>query len=347
MIFSKRVLANIEKCYAVLGLIVDGKPSLVYGGEGKGSLQVFSGDNFQNCQTIWDGGGGTMSIVPLKGKNGWFLASRGFYSMVEAQDSIIEIIRYKEGVYRHQKIAELPYLHRFDIVTAPDNTSYIVAASIARYKENKEDWSHPGQLFYAELPKNLCEHFTVDMIPLPGTYTMNHGYCKGVYKGLESAFISCKEGVFVVLPPVNRAFSWEIQKLMNQPVSDIAVIDIDGDGEDEIAAIMPFHGNQYKIFKLQNNEYCEIYSYPTEHDFYHVVVGAHIQGTPVFIGGGRKLAMQLFGITWNKHKKSFENFVIDEGIGPSNAAILNTEKHDYILSANRQISQAAVYICNK
>lgn len=345
MQFRKQRIDTIPKCYAAQGFMVDGLPHLAFAGEGDGSLQVYSGEHFEHKQTIWEGGGGTMSIVPLEGKQGWFLASRGFYSMVEAQDSTIEMVRFDGRAYTHEPIAKLPYLHRFGIVRAANGVAYVVAATIAQHKQSKEDWSHAGKLYYAALPNAYEASFELTLTELPGDYHMNHGFAIGRHNGREAALIGCREGLYAVVPPETLTAEWEISQMLDFPISDVAAADIDGDGMDELALISPFHGNRYAIYKREGNGYREQYHYAVEQDFYHAVVGATLGGERLFLGAARRMAMQLFAVRWNPVQKVYVPLVVDEGVGPSNLSVLHSEHGDIVLSANREIAEAAIYIC--
>ena len=343
MHFTKTILADIEKCYSATATLIKGEPFLFFAGEGNGSLQAFHGDGFNLRDQIWTGGGGTMSITPLKEDPPMLLASRGFYSMVEAQTSTIEIIRFSNNQFSHQTIASLPYLHRFDVLKASDGVQYILAATIASYKENKEDWSHPGHLYWAKLPDDLNAPFEVAMTMLPGDFYMNHGFCKTQLNGEDIAFTASLEGVFSVLPPGESGEEWTVSKILDEPVSDIAVCDIDMDGEPEIAAILPFHGNSFRVYKKKNGEYAQIYSQPDENDFYHTVISGTVNGKPVFVGGARQLEATLFLLSWDKFSRALISQELDRGCGPSNAFLFNTSRKDILLCANRQIAQAAIY----
>ncbi|MBQ1377536.1 MAG: hypothetical protein IIY77_06165, partial [Lachnospiraceae bacterium] len=81
--FNKITLDKMDNCYAVLGLPTEDGPVLLFGAEGEGLLISYSGPGFSVRETVWEGGGGTMSIVPVPGKDGWALASRGFYTMAD------------------------------------------------------------------------------------------------------------------------------------------------------------------------------------------------------------------------------------------------------------------------
>lgn len=343
MKFEKKVLCEIEKCYAVLGREIGGEPYLLFAGEGNGSVRAFHGPDFSRCDLIWEGGGGTMSIVPLERREGYFMISRGFYTMVNSAESTIEIVRLQNGAFTHEPVASLPYLHRFGVLRAQDGSDYLIACSIADHKADLEDWSHPGHVYAAKLPENLDSSFTLELTRLPGDYTMNHGFCTAMREGCQAAFIGAREGVFAFTPPCCGNADWKVEQLVDFPVSDVAVSDLDGDGEDELALILPFHGNQYKIFKKSPDGYSEVFSYPVEQDFYHTVISATLAGEKVFVGGARRGPMHLFIVRYDHAAGKYFAELVEEDAGPSNAFVLNLPGQDLLLSANREHAQAAVY----
>lgn len=339
--FEKVSLGNIEKCYAVLGTVISGKPFLFYGGEGTGSLRAFSGENYSHCDLIWEGGGGTMSIVPLS--DGCILASRGFTSMVDSAGSTIDFIKYTGDGFEHTPLCTLDYLHRFDTLLAPDGTRYIFAAALHSGKTDKNDWSNPGHMYVGVMAEPELLPKSVELTQLPGDFYMNHGFCKGEWAGREAAFTTSREGAFVWLPPEKLGGEWTRKQLLDFPVSDIAVCDIDGDGEKELACLLPFHGNEFHIYKKTDGGYAEVYTYPVENDFYHAIISATIHGEKVFVGGARKLAADIFVIRWDAENGSFQAQQLEAGPGPSNLAMLNLPGEDLLLSANRMIFEAAFY----
>lgn len=344
MKFNKRFLKDIFKCYAVSSVNIDGKPNLIFAGEGADAgLYIFGGDDFKDVTTLWKHSGGTMSICPIPEKDGYFLASKGFVSMVDAKDSHVVIVRYRDGEFSYDKIVDLPYLHRFDMLTGGDGTSYFIGASIADYKSCKEDWSHPGKLFVGEFPEDIDNDFELELKVIKESLTINHGYCRGQYEGVEAAYIGAREGIFVAVPPEKKGWSWKVEKILDFPTSDMAVLDIDGDGELEIATISPFHGDEFKIYKKIDGEYRVVYTYPIYQDFYHTVLSCTLKGKPCFIGGARRNRMQLFAITYDAERKEYVSEVIDEGVGPSNAHVVYEKDREIIMSANRQIGHATIY----
>lgn len=334
---TKQIIGSIPKCYSVLGVIEDGQPKLIFAGEGDGLLSVFSGENYAHEETVWEGGGGTMSVVPFSEHA--FLASRGFYSMVEAQQSNIELVRHTPQGYTHSVLAMLPYLHRFGVVKLADGSRFIVAATIADFKADKEDWSHPGHLYRALLPDEPNE--LLHWVRVDGDYTQNHGFFVDHDAEGDTVYICSREGVFRILAPADKAGGWRVEQVMNQPASDLAVMDIDGDGLKELAILEPFHGNAMVVYHPADGCYREAFRYPVAQDFYHAIIPAELNSEKVFLGGARKGPMQLFAVAYRDG--AYTSFVLDQDVGPSNLAMLHLPDCDMVLSANRQIHQAAVY----
>ena len=325
----KLVLADMEKCYACLGTLIDGMPYLFFGSEGNGQLRAFYGADFSCSAQIWEGGGGTMSIVSLPGEESMFLASRGFYSLCDAGKSSIELVKYQNGAFSHQTVAYLPWLHRFDVVCGGDDTRYVVAATLAVSKASKDDWSLPGHIYWAE----WNDSGLLDWKMLPGDFFQNHGF----YRSGNCVFFGSREGAFRITPPLEKNGAWHVEQILPFPVSDVTVCDINGDGIVEIGCIRPFHGNQLEIYQGDN---C-IYHCTENNDFYHAITNGTIQGKTVFVGGARWKDASLFLIHW---QNGFHTETVDQGCGPSNAAIFNMLGADLLLAANRQIGQAAVYL---
>ena len=124
------------------------------------------------------------------------------------------------------------------------------------------------------------------------------------------------------MPPSDDNDKWKIEKIIDGSFSEGDMIDIDGDGEQEIALISPFHGNNFEIYKMIDGSYKKVYEFPEPADFFHVAHAGYINNKPVFLGGGRKGKEKLFYVTYDSDKKEFITNVIDSGQGPSNAVLL-------------------------
>ncbi len=342
MKFSKQIIDDIFKCYSVNALDIEGETTLLFGGEGPGICQMYSGPGFRKKHLLWEGGGGIMSLVTVPDYSGYFFASRGFYSMVEAERSGIYLLRYHHGSFDQQKILEIPHLHRFDVLLVEDRR-YFIGAALHSGKKNKEDWSNPGKVFIGELPMDLDGEIEVGLKPLMENLTKNHGFNRGIWKGRESVFIASEEGVFAITPPGGLYKEWSVEQIFSHPVSDVAVMDLDGDGEPEFAILSPFHGSHFDVFKKVDGKYLSVFQYEKQLDFYHAIYADTFNGVPTFVIGARKEDMDLFMVQYDHKNKRFIHHLIDTGAGSSNARIIHTAQGDLIMSANRQIDQAVVY----
>lgn len=342
MKFEKKVLGKIESCYSVSSTIINNQTNLLFASEVEGPCYLYSVPEFKQT-TIWTKPGGTMSMIPIPEKNGDFLAIQNFIPVFQSQNVQVVWARpTSHDQWDIKKIIGLPYLHRFDILRV-GNVNYFIGATLCTTKQFVEDWSDPGRVYVGILPDDLTQPIQLKVIK--DGLTRNHGYCRGIWKGIEASFICSDEGVFVMTPPQSLGDDWHVEQLLTRPVSDIALVDIDEDGEDELITIEPFHGNEFVINKKINNDYQIIYKYPKEVNFGHVVWGGKLRGIPTFICAYRSLEKELFYIRCtNKEKLEFTAITIEAGAGPSNIAVVNGKDQDMILAANHDYDEAAVFI---
>lgn len=339
MKIEKKFLTKLHRCYATSSTVIDGEKKILFATEGEGACYMYSGAEFEQS-TVWDGPGGTMSIVAVPGKNGDFLAVQNFFPTFQSENATIVWGKPEaDGKWQVKTLFKLPYIHRFDILSA-NGVHYFIGCTLCTSKTEKEDWSDPGKIYVAVIPENLDEPMELKIIKTG--MTKNHGYSRATWHGKMAGMVTCEEGVFAVTPPQKTGEAWTIETVLERPVSDIAVIDIDGDGEDELVTIEPFHGNQFLINKKTENGYQAVYQYPEEMEFGHVVWGGQLRGVPTIIGGQRRHAKDLFYIQYQNGE--YVKTTIETDIGPSNVAVINDKDRDIIISANREIGEAVLYL---
>ena len=281
-----------------------------------------------------------MSIVPIPGANGEFLAVQKFFRMFDWEEAkVVHVRPLAGGGYEVTDILHLPYIHRFDLLTV-GGRHYFIGCTLATTKATKDDWSNPGKIWVGEYTGVGPLQVSV----LKEGLTKNHGYSRLVQHGGMVGLVTCEEGAFEVAPPQAPGAEWTVRQFMDWPISDISAIDIDGDGELEFATIEPFHGEYFRVYKKVDGVFKKIFEHPETTEFYHVVVGAMLAGEPVFIGGCRRGKQQLFYVR-AKHKAplELEAVVIEEGVGPSNIYVLHEKGRDILVSANREKAEAALY----
>ena len=341
MEFQKTHLCRLPCCYAVSPLHQDGRLKYLLATDDIGPCYCIDAQD-HTCETVWEAPGGTMSIIPLPGTNGEFLASQYFLPNFSALHARIVRMSRIDGRWNQQVWMELPYVHRFDLLHR-GGQYYFLGCILSTTQEELADWSKPGTLVAAPIGADY-----VPPAPLETSFTgmsRNHGYCRVDRDGYAQAYTACDQGVFRVTPPPAPGQGWIVEQLLDRPASDVAVCDLDGDGQEELATIEPFHGNQFVIYKQDGAGYREIYRYPTPVDFLHAIWGGKLCGEPVFLAGCRALDKELFVIRWTPEGP--RETIIERGHGPSNVAVFGDGDTDYILTANRQSDEGAIFTVRK
>lgn len=341
MKIEKKILTDMDRCYCVACMDINGKPHAAFATEGKGGFCAYDLETLQKRIDIWHEPGGTMSIVQIPDKPGEFLAGQKFFRLFDWEEAGMAWVKHQpDGSFSVKPVLQIPYLHRFDILTR-NGKQYFIGCSLAAHKATREDWSHPGSVYVGAMPDSRDTPFTLEV--LRDDFYQNHGYERVSWNGTEAAMVSCKNGIFIVTPPETADAGWTVEQIMTQPTSDTAIIDLDGDGEPEIAAIEEFHGRYFRVYKRINGTYQKIFEHPEVTEFYHVAASGTVCGKPVFIGGCRRGKQQLFLLQWNHQSGTIDIVTIDEPVGPSNAMLTHYKGKDYLISANRETAQAAIY----
>lgn len=341
MKIEKRTLASLANCYATNSFDIGGQRHILFASEGKGACLAWKGPDYAESHVVWDGPGGTMSIVPIPGTDGEFLAVQKFYRFWDWEEAKVVHVRPDgAGGYAVTDILHLPYVHRFDLLTVGDR-HYFIACTLATTKRAIDDWSDPGKIWVGE----YTGVGPLQVRVLKDGISKNHGYSRLLRPDGVCGLVTGEEGAFEVTPPGVGGDDWQVKQFMDWPVSDIAALDIDGDGELEYATIESFHGCWFRIYKRVDGVLRKVFEHPEVTEFYHVVVAARLAGVPVFIGGCRRGKQQLFYVRTDPHDSSrFLIELIEAGVGPSNACVINEAQRDIIAVANRESDQAALYI---
>lgn len=332
-------LDDLVRAYAASAMVIDGEMSAFFASEEKGyPCYMYQGDQFEKCQVVWENGGGCMSILPIPGKANEILAIVDFYLKESPSKARLIWGKYENKQWIFDDVIALPFLHRFDIYNVQE-TLYVVLATIADDKEYKDDWRKPGSIYYAKLPEKKDEKIE-KLHRVEGHYFRNHGYYRrDDDQGIHGYFTS-DEGIFRLTPQVDAP--WTMEKILSGQIGEVALIDINGDGKDELITIEPFHGNAIKIYEQDHQAgYREVFNYPYKIDFAHTLVGATLAGKPCFVGGVRREESEVFVITYSENEYHLNR--IDLGAGPANLCVTHKNGQDYIISANHTRNECATY----
>jgi len=339
MNISKKVIAELPVCYCVAPLLYKGEPHFLVASEQDHPCLLFDRDGDQVAQ-IWEKPGGTMSMVQIPGSDGAFLAIRGFYSPDRGKEAAIYLVWEEDGIWKNKVVAELPCLHRIDILTR-DGTSWVIACCLKSGYEYDGDWRFPGKTWVCRLPDHLSDEGAKlpPFIPLLDDMLENHGYSRDMQDGVMSGIVSCQSGTYRFTPP-QEGGEWTVEKICEDPASDAVLIDLDGCGQKELVTIRPFHGDTVAVYKLQDGQYRKVWEYEKRVPLAHAITAGMICGQPTAVIGHRNADRDLFFITY---EDGYKVTIADHDIGPTNAMMFRNRKENVLIAANREINEVAYY----
>lgn len=342
---SKKVISNLKKCYSIAPLHYNQQDYILVAAEKFDRCLLFDLDGNQ-VDTVWTEPGGVMSMVQVPGSNGQFLATQKFYSPNDSKEAKIVIATpVSVGNWEVRTLVTLPHVHRFDIVQR-NGVNYLIACVLKSGHEYKEDWSMPGKVYAAVLPDDLSvfdEEHQLELTVVKENMLKIHGYYRIVEHGVNTCLISADCGVFQFLPPAHKDGTWEIKTILETPASDAVMVDLDEDGEMEMAVLSPFHGDQISIYKKTDGKFVKVYDYEEKAEFTHAIYGGDLCGTPAVVIGHRKAKRNLIVFTYNRDTKQYETDIIDRDCGPANVYHYVKDGKDVLISTNREIDEVAMY----
>jgi hypothetical protein len=204
----------------------------------------------------------------------------------------------------------------------------------------------PGKVYAAVLPDDLScfdDEHPLPMAVIRDNMLKNHGYYRVREKMTDTSVISADNGVFRFIPPETAEGEWTVEQLLDSPASDAALVDLDGDGEKELAVLSPFHGDQISIYKKKNHGFEKVYDYEKKTEFTHAIYAGTFCGRQALIVGHRKGERNLLAFFWDEQKKTYQSEIIDADCGSANVYYYEHQGKSVLISANREIDEVAMY----
>jgi hypothetical protein len=341
---KRRSLISLESAYAVTAGKFGGQTILFLGSEGRGgSTLTLRGPDWTPSK-IADGPGGNMAIIPMPHVSGTprvLLIIDGFFPIFQSEGAGAS--RYTEApdsseTWIRSRLFDLPFLHRMDLVF-PAGKPTIIAAALCGKKDFRDDWSSAGAVYAVDIRDDGSQCQVGK--PILGGITKNHGMFLRHKKEGEEVFVSGEEGVFSIrVPKVGE--EWHSEKILDTATGDVVLHDLDGDGQEEILAIQPFHGDTACVYKKAGREWQPVWRAPL--DFGHVAWAGEIRGHKSIILGSRagKKELSLY-VLKDPSRWEFDRVVLDEGKGAANIAVVNEAGRDLVFASNVAVGEVALY----
>lgn len=329
MKFQKVFEDSLDHCYAVMRLQNNEHDFVVVASEENKPCYAYDLNNHNNRITVWPDVGGTMTMVQIPGTLN-FLATQRFYPGFNSAHCRIVKETFNGTDWNQSIIGDFPYIHRFDIIPKTSGHNYwYVGCSIANSKTDTDDWSDPGKIWVGEYDDG--QEKILNQRTLKLSITKNHGY-----KRMSGySLITGVQGVFKLLAPTENQ-DWQLQQLSTNETSDVVATDINNDGKDEFLTIEGFHG---PYLRVSDSHFHSIIRSNAETPFGHAIWGGQIYGKNYFIFGWRGGKQNLELITGDH----LQSTLIDKNVGPSNVTVYEKNNEQFLLSANREANQIAIY----
>lgn len=346
---SKKVIANINKCYSMSELTWEGKHCFLVAAEKSDPCKVFT-EGGEIIDTVWEAPGGVMTMTPVPGTDGQFLATHRFYSPNDSKEAKIVIATARgKGQWEIRTLCDAPFVHRFAVLNR-NGTNYLLVCCLKSDHEYKNDWRYPGACFASVLPRDLSvfnEDHQLSLEPIMEDMLQNHGYSTVKLDGYDCGLVGCEQGTFLFRPPEAPGKDWEIDQVCAVPASDSVLIDLDGDGQLELGTISPFHGNSLTIYHLDEfGNYVPCWKLPIpekETGMLHATWAGELLGKPTWVVGWRKGTKSTIAITCEGGEYKYE--FIDQNTGCANLMhFVNAAGQDVLVGTNREIDEVAMYV---
>lgn len=312
----KEKLADLVMGYCISMIELGGRTYCITASEDRAGEIALIDVETKKVQKIVGLAGGVMSILPVPEEPATFLAIQRFYPIFDSKEAEVVCCRLEslEGDVlqaRVETVMKLPYVHRIALTGKP-GARKIVAAALCCKKDFIDDWSSAGIVKEYLLDGQL--RCIGERLLLEGIHK-NHGmylYEKG---GKSLTLVSGEEGVWSVDADGNT------KKLCSEAISDLCLYDVDGDGEDEMICIAPFHGNTLKVLKRCGESWSCVYTAPV--DFGHAVWCGPCGKAPVMLSCSRAgdRATRLYRPIWKDGQLQVETQDVDLDVGASNIAV--------------------------
>lgn len=340
MRFQKTQLAPAEQGYSITSLTILGQQRIVAAPEGPGPIMAFDLPTLER-RILAEGPGGCMGFASYPGRDDALLAITSFFPVFKAEGAGIDLYQAVDGFnapWHRQRVLDLPFVHRFCTV-GNGEVDYLVAATICGGKDDRDDWSKAGAVYAVEVPGSESGDWRPAPI-LEGIHR-NHGMLVD-RSGRPTVYVSGDEGLFALRVPEVGSSTWNVEQVIERPISEFVPIDLDADGQDEIAVIEPFHGPAMTVYKQLDGEWQPVFS--DELAFGHGLWGGTLAGAPAVIASNRNDTKDL--VCWlvtSTDPLQMEAHVIDAGAEATNVDVIEYDGGQALIAANLVHAEYALY----
>jgi len=332
MTFEKTVVHAMSMPYAIGPLGPGPSPAVACATEDHGAV-VRIDPPYSEARLLAPGPGGCMALVFDPEAPSDLYAISGCFLGYRFQGAGIDRIR---GGGPPERLLALPFAHRIGFARR-GGQRYLLAASLAADKKDPSDWSQPGAVYAAELAADPTARLRLE--PVVTGLHKNHGFLLAVLDGRPSLLIGATEGLLAI--DLGGPSGWPVRQVLPGETSEVALFDLDGDGQDELVTIEPFHGNALRAYRRSATGW--VMFWEAELSFGHCLVAGPFQGRRTVLASSRAGGKELLLFVFDRPRGQPRRIVVEAGAGAANMIVLSHGGTDRILSTNQAAGQIALY----
>lgn len=333
---NKKVILNIESVYTSNAFQTSEGFFVAAGSETLPEVLIYDILN-DKSQKVSGCPGGMMSFVPVPGDPDLFFSIMGLFPPFIGAEAGVFMHKKNSTGWETQKAMALPFAHRCDIVSQ-NGKNYLFSVSVSTFKENPADWSNPGEVHVTCLEENPQIPLQTELIDQ--SIIRNHGMLKTNVDGQETIMVSGAEGIFYF--ELQSDGKWVKKQFFDREVSEFGLFDLDGDGQNELVTIEPFHGENLNVYKREAEKW--VLKYTDTLSFGHGLSCGKFNGKPVIVAGNRRGSFTLdMHEVVDLQKGIFRKSILEEDAGPTQTQVFTAGGTDYILSSNQKKNEVALY----
>jgi len=345
MRITKEKLADLYMGYCIASLTMDGRDYCIAASEARDGKVVLIDCESKALRYIEGLQGGVMSIIPIEEECGVFIAIQKFYPVFASEEAQIVKVRLRDwedseaGVVKAdvKVLWELPFVHRIALAGTCEDRR-ILAATLCRFKKFTQDWSTAGSLYLLDFKNAQGEN--AEKKVLVEEIFKNHGMYQYTRDTGHFLYVSGEKGVFEVCQE-----TWDVRHILDMPVSDLCLFDMDFDGEAEMIAISPFHGDELVLLDKSGNTWARMLT--EKISFGHAVwcgtIGSRVYIIACSRGDGREIL--LYEIKRNLSGTVYlESVILDSNVGATNIMIRIENETTVLYAVNQGVGEVARYV---
>jgi hypothetical protein len=331
--FDKAVIHELRMPYAVGVMGPGASPGVAVATEDHGPAVAIA-PPYREARPLAPGPGGCMALVHDPEVPAHLYAIMGCFVGYRFQGA---------GIYRlqagreAQRVADLPFAHRIGLARR-GGRRLLLAASLAEDKADAADWSRPGALHAAELEAGSDGR--LELAPVVTGLHKNHGFLLAELEGRSTLLLGTQEGLLAVDLEASGT-DWPVRQVLGGETSEMALLDLDGDGRPALVTIEPFHGNALRAYRRAAGGWSLFFE--AELQFGHCVLAGPVAGRPSVLVSNRAGDKDLLLFAFDGAAAPPRRVVVDHGAAAANMVLLSHDGKDRILSANQAAGQIVMY----